>query len=147
MTDEQVAKSVELRLARQSIITREDDPPQIWCVLDENALRRQVGGREVMRAQFDQLIKLAERPNVEIQVLPHRAGEHAGAEGTFAILDYPRDFEGDFGTAYVETRQQGIYYESPDQVTDFRRVFERLQVQAEKPEKTASLISKAAEET
>ena len=62
---------------------------------------------------------------------------------TFAILDYPNEFQGDPGTAYVETRQQGIYYERPEQVTDFRRVFERLQVQAEKPAKSPALISKA----
>ena len=143
MTDEEVSSAVELRMARQTIIARADDPPQIWCVLDENALRRQVGGHDVMHAQLDRLIKLAERSNVDIQILPHTAGAHAGAEGTFAILDYPNEFEGDPGTAYVETRQQGIYYERPEQVTDFRRVFERLQVQAEKPAKSPALISKA----
>ncbi|TKG61575.1 helix-turn-helix domain-containing protein [Prauserella endophytica] len=143
MTDDEVASAVELRMARQEIITRHDDPPQIWCVLDENALRRQVGGPDVMRAQLDRLVKLAELPNVDIQIVPHAIGAHAGAEGTFTILDYPPDFEGDPGTVYVETRQQGIYYERPEQVTDYRRVFERLQVQAEKPEKSPALISKA----
>lgn len=142
MTREQVSKAVELRMARQSIITREEDPPQIWCVLDENALRRQVGGSAVMKAQLDHLIQLAELPSVEVQILLHSSGAHAGAEGTFAIIDYPAEFEGDPGTAYVENRPQGIYYDKPEQVTDFRRIFERLQVQAEKPEKTPALISK-----
>ena len=80
MTDEEVSSAVELRMARQTIIARADDPPQIWCVLDENALRRQVGGHDVMPAQLDRLIKLAERSNVDIQILPHTAGAHAGAE-------------------------------------------------------------------
>lgn len=147
LTDEEIAAKVELRMARQTIITRDDDPPQIWCVLDESVLYRQVGGAAVMGPQLDRLLKLAELPHVEIQVLAFGSGAHAGAEGTFTILDYPKDFEGDPGTAYVETRQQGLYYEQPGQVTDFRRVFERLQVQAEKPEKTAALISKAAKDT
>lgn len=147
MTDEQVSKAVELRLARQAIITRDDEPPRIWCVLDENALRRQVGGPEVMRSQLDHLIKLNELPNVDIQILTHRSGAHAGAEGTFALLDYPTEFVGASGTAYVESRQQGIYYDPPDQVEDFRRIFERLQVQAEKPERTPELISIAAKDT
>jgi len=144
MTDEELAKAVELRTARQNILDQ-DDPPQIWCVLDENALLRQVGGPDVMTAQLDRLSKLAEQPHIEIQILPHSAGAHAGAEGTFALLDYPAEFEGDPGTAYIDTLPHGLYYERPDQVTHYRRVFERLQVQAEKPENTLGLIKAAKE--
>lgn len=146
MTDEQVAEAVELRMARQAIITRED-APQIWCILDETALRRQVGGSTVMRAQLNYLSKVNERTNVEIQILPLSSGAHAGAEGSFKILDYPPDFEGDPGTAYVDTLPQGIYYELPEQVQHYRRVFERLQVQANKPENTETSISKAKKDT
>jgi transcriptional regulator with XRE-family HTH domain len=143
LTDEEIEAKVDLRMARQGIITRKDDPPQIWCVLDEAVLYRQVGGTAVMDAQLDQLAKLAELPNVEIQILTEAAGAHAGTEGTFTILDYPQEYIGDPGTVYVETRLEGRYYEEPDQVTDYRRTFERLQMQAEKPEKTLGLIKAA----
>ena len=86
---------------------------QLWSVLDECALQRLVGGAEVLRAQLDHLRKMAERTNIEIQVLPNSAGAHAGIEGPFTILDYPAEFEGDPGTVYVETRVRGIYYETP----------------------------------
>jgi hypothetical protein len=49
-TDEQIERHVAARMARQTILTR-DDPPLLWVVLDEAALRRPVGGREVMRSQ------------------------------------------------------------------------------------------------
>jgi len=142
LTDEEIHTKVELRMTRQKILTRAEGAPQLWSVLDECALRRLVGGPEVMRAQLDHLVKMAERTNIEIQVLPNSAGAHAGIEGTFTILDYPAEFEGDPGTVYVETRIRGIYYEEPPQVTEYRRVFERLQVQALGPDEFGDALAK-----
>lgn len=146
LTDEELHAKVELRMARQKILTRSEDAPQVWSVLDECALRRAVGGPEVMREQLDHLVKLAEQTNIEIQVLPNSVGAHAGVEGPFTILDYPPEFEGDPGTAYVETRVQGIYYEAPQQVTEYRRVFERLQMQALRPDGSPAALTEFAKE-
>jgi hypothetical protein len=57
-------------------------------VLDEAVLHRPVGGRLVMREQFDHLVAAAELPNVTVQVLPFATGQHAGMDGTFTILLY-----------------------------------------------------------
>ena len=145
-TDQEVASKVELRMARQEILNRAEGAPQVWSVIDECALRRLVGGPAVMKQQLDHLMKLTEQTNIEIQVLPNTTGAHAGIEGTFTILDYPAEFESDPGTVYVETRLQGIYYEAPQQVTEFRRVFERLQMQALRPKESPAAISKIAED-
>jgi transcriptional regulator with XRE-family HTH domain len=141
-TDDEIHAKVELRMARQTILTRDEGAPQLWSVLDECALQRLVGGPEVMQAQLDHLRKMAERTNIEIQVLPNSVGAHAGMNGTFAILDYPAEFEGDTGTVYVETRIRGIYYEDPAEVTDFRRVFERLQMQGLRPDESREALTK-----
>jgi len=146
LNDEEIRAKVELRMARQAIFDRDEDVPQVWSVLDESALHRLVGGPEVMRTQLERLVSLVESRHVEIQVLPNRVGAHAGVEGTFTILDYGQDFVGDPGTAYVETRVQGLYYEDPAQVTEYRRVFERLQVQAERPEDSLAMIKQAAKD-
>lgn len=142
LTDEEIHAKVELRMTRQKILTRDEGAPQLWSVLDECALQRLVGGPEVMQAQLDHLGRMTERTNIEIQVLPNSAGAHAGVEGTFTILDYPTEFEGDPGTVYVETRARGIYYEDPLQVTEYRRVFERLQVQALRPDESRKALAK-----
>ena len=142
-TEKEIAARVEVRMGRQAVLDRTDDPPFIWCVLDEAALHRAVGGLDVMRAQLKHLLDLADRPNVDLQVLAAESGAHAGAEGTFTILEYPPEFGGDPGTAYVETRQQGVYYEQPAQVIDYRRVFERLQMQAERADRSRDLIAEA----
>lgn len=142
LTDDEIHTKVELRMTRQKILAREEGAPQLWSVLDECALQRMVGGPEVMQAQLDHLRKMTERTNIEIQVLPDSVGAHAGIEGPFAILDYPAEFEGDPGTVYVETRIRGIYYEDPAQVTEYRRVFERLQMQARRPDESRGALAK-----
>ncbi|GAA2679358.1 MULTISPECIES: helix-turn-helix transcriptional regulator [Actinosynnema] len=140
----QVLAAVELRMARQEILTRPDNPPQVRSVLDESALRRLVGGPETTRGQLGHLVELARLPNLDLRVLPYSAGGHPGIEGTFTILDYDDEFGDDPGTAYVETRAQGLYYEERAQVADYRAVFDRLLELAEPREKTIDLIRKAA---
>src|SRR5215472_4529225 len=61
-------RRVALRLARQVVLTR-PDPPNIWVVLDEAALKRPIGGPAVMRAQLQHLLEFAQRPSVTVQIM------------------------------------------------------------------------------
>ncbi|MBE1467125.1 transcriptional regulator with XRE-family HTH domain [Kibdelosporangium phytohabitans] len=146
LTDEQIAAWLELRMTRQQMLDRSDAPPRVWSILDEGVLRRQVGGPAVMREQLHHLAELAERPNIEIQVLPFSAGAHPATDGTFTIFDYPPEFIGDTGTVYIEGRHQPSYYESPEEVRDYRNIFERLQIQAHKPDQSREFILSLAKE-
>lgn len=144
--DHEIARRVELRMARQQLIERDDEPLQVWSVLDEAVLRRQVGGAEVLREQLERLVKLAERPNIDLQVLPAAAGAHAGSEGAFTLLTFPPELAGDPGVVYVETRVRGIYYEDPAEIQLYRQALTRLQVQALTPEESPTMIQRIAEE-
>ncbi|WP_410597848.1 helix-turn-helix domain-containing protein [Amycolatopsis sp. lyj-23] len=146
LPDHEVTRRVELRMARSAILTRDEQPPQLWTVLDESVLYRQVGGPAVLRAQLDHLVAMAELPNIDLQLLPADRGAHAGIEGTFTILDYPDEFAPDPGTAYVETRRRGIYYELPEDVRDYRDALDQLKLAATRPEDTAAEISRRAKE-
>ncbi|MGH3973621.1 MAG: helix-turn-helix domain-containing protein [Pseudonocardiaceae bacterium] len=143
--DHEIARRVELRMARQQLIERADEPLQVWSVLDEAVLHRQVGGVEVMREQLERLVKLAERPNIDIQVLPVTAGAHAGTEGTFTLLTFPPELHSDPGVVYVETRVRGIYYEDPAEIQLYRQALIRLQVQALNPDESPAMIQRIAE--
>jgi Domain of unknown function (DUF5753)/Helix-turn-helix domain len=55
---EEIDRRVSLRLKRQDILTG-PEPPRVWSVIDEGALRRPVGGRAVMRAQLNRLVEVA----------------------------------------------------------------------------------------
>jgi transcriptional regulator with XRE-family HTH domain len=144
--DHEVARRVELRMARQQLIERADEPLQVWSVLDEGVLHRQVGGAEVMREQLERLVKLAERPNIDLQVLPATAGAHAGTEGTFTLLTFLPELHSDPGIVYVETRVRGIYHEDPAEIQSYRRALTRLQVQALTPDESPAMIQRIAEE-
>src|SRR5579859_1982392 len=67
--EKEIEHRVDLRMDRQRILHR-PEPPQVWVVIDESALRRPVGGTEVMRAQLEALIVAAKLPNVRVQVVP-----------------------------------------------------------------------------
>src|SRR5262245_28594941 len=77
---EEIDRRVRVRLTRQQLLTRAD-PPWLWTVVDEAALRRPVGGAKVMRTQIERLIEAAELPNVTLQVLRFRIGAHAAMVG------------------------------------------------------------------
>jgi transcriptional regulator with XRE-family HTH domain len=143
--DHEIARRVELRMARQQLIERADNPLQVWSVLDEAVLHRQVGGAEVMREQLERLVKLAERPNIDLQVLPVTAGAHAGTEGSFTLLTFPSELHSDPGVVYVETRVRGVYYEDPAEIQLYRQALTRLQVQALNPDESPAIIQGIAE--
>ncbi|MDR7303324.1 helix-turn-helix domain-containing protein [Haloactinomyces albus] len=146
LSDDEVQRRLELRMARQQEVLEDGDQPSVWAVIDEAAVRRVVGGPTVHRDQLDHLLKLAERPNIDVQVLPFAAGAHTGTEGAFTLLTYPAEFEGDPGTVYAETRVRGIYYEEPEEVMNYRDVLTRLRVKACDQPDSLALINRIAKE-
>jgi transcriptional regulator with XRE-family HTH domain len=87
-TETRVAQRVRLRLSRQAVLERTDEPPlRLHVVLDESVLRRVTGDGEVMAAQLDHLVRTAEaRPHVTVQILPLAGPCHAAAFGAFTML-------------------------------------------------------------
>ncbi|MGC4748824.1 Scr1 family TA system antitoxin-like transcriptional regulator [Micromonospora sp. DT201] len=80
---DEVADYVETRLRRQRAVLERRKPPLFVAVIDEFALRR--GDPAVMHPQIDHLVKMAQRPNVLLHVLPLDAGIHPGQAGPFVI--------------------------------------------------------------
>jgi transcriptional regulator with XRE-family HTH domain len=89
--EDDTERRVEARIARQQILYR-DQSPTLWAVLDEAALRKLVGGREVMRDQVHHLLDMQDhRSNIWIQVIPDSIGAHASMGGPIVLLDYAAD--------------------------------------------------------
>lgn len=72
------------RIRRQTILDR-GDAPNLWLVLDENALRRHVGSATIMHEQLEHLADIGERPNIGIQIVPAMCGANAGCVGALTI--------------------------------------------------------------
>lgn len=137
---------VELRMSRQVAVLDREDPPLIWAVIAEPALHWPVGGDAVHRAQLARLVELAERPSVEIQILPVSAGAHLGAEGSFTILSAPPELQHYAGCVTVEDRLQVRYYDEPGQLTTYRNDLARLKIQALKPEESLAHLHRLVKE-
>ena len=137
---ELLERGVELRMARQGVLSG-DNPPHLRVILDEALLRRLVGGPAVLRAQLDHLVQCAQRPNIEIRVLPFSAGAHASPYGAFQLITLDDPYP---DVAYAETLTGGVYVEMP-LAERFVRAYDRLEEMALGALESAELISTAAE--
>jgi len=59
----EAGRRVGVRMRRQKLLTAAD-PPRVWSILDEAALRQPVGGPAVMREQLRRLTEVAALPDV-----------------------------------------------------------------------------------
>jgi transcriptional regulator with XRE-family HTH domain len=129
-----------IRMRRQRILTA-PGPPLLWAIVSEAALRQQVGGAEVMRAQFRRLTETSELGNVTLQVLPFAAGAHAGHNGSFTTLT-----TSDLAVVLVENLTTGWYLEEAEDIRRHDLVFDHLRATALSPSESRSLIERIVSE-
>lgn len=146
LTNIEVAQQVELRMARQDVLTRQPEPPDVRSVLDESVLHRAAGNEIVLADQLQHLVKLAESPTIDIRVLPLSAGVHAGVCGTFTLLSFPAVLENDPGIVYTEDRVRGTYYDDPEDIARYRATFARLVQAALSAEESRAVLLRRVEE-
>jgi transcriptional regulator with XRE-family HTH domain len=139
VTEDEITRRGELRASRQEIL-RKANAPQLWVVLDEAALRRPVGGRDVVCGQLQHLIEMTQHPAVTLQVLPFGAGAHVAMGGPFTILRFAEPDLPD--VVYIEQLTSALYMQKPSEVDSYLEVMEQLCLQAEPAANTAGLLSK-----
>ncbi|GLY84512.1 transcriptional regulator [Actinoallomurus iriomotensis] len=141
---EEIEQRVSLRMTRQKLLTR-GESPRLWAVVDEAALRRPIGGRDVMRGQLERLIEATKLPGVILQVLPFRVGGHTAEAGAFSILRFPESDLPD--VVYVEQLTSALYLDRRDDVDSYMEAMERLCVVSAHPDETAEILSRILQET
>ncbi|MFC4060603.1 helix-turn-helix domain-containing protein [Planomonospora corallina] len=140
---DEIDRHVGLRMARQDVITRSEDPMHLWAIMNEAALRRRVGGAHVMERQLRHLVNLSANPNVTIQVLPYEAGAHAAMLGSFAVLSFA---EGGGEVVYLEYMTGSLYLEKSEEVQVYTLTYDHLRASALSPRDSVDLIAKLARE-
>ena len=141
-SEDEVGRRAEARMSRQEILHREN-PPKVWAVLDEGALRRVIGGREVMRAQLRYLIEMCDHPAVTLQILPFSAGAHRALGGPFTILRYSEPDLRD--VVYIEQLTSALYLDKQAEVDAYLQVMEEVCLQAEPSAKTPGMLKAVLE--
>ena len=142
-SSEEMGRRVRLRMARQTLLTREH-PPRLWAVVDEAALRRPVGGPGVKRGQLERLLDAAKLPNVTMQILPFDTGAHPAMVGSFSVLRFPDQELPD--VVYLEHLTSASYLNKPDEVDQYLHVMEGICIRAAAPEETVSLLNRFLDE-
>jgi transcriptional regulator with XRE-family HTH domain len=140
---EQFERAVYMRQRRQKLL----DPElgrQTWFIIDEAALRRWIGGREVIVRQLAHLKEMAKRPNVNIQMVPFSVGMHAGIPGGFTIFEIPTT-EDEY-VLYLETpRHDDIIRDDLETTSEFLESFYRLEEAATPTEELDKVLDDLAE--
>jgi hypothetical protein len=128
---------VDIRLARQGALHRDSDPLKVTSLVTEHVLRSVVGGPEVMIEQVDHLLAMAERPNVEVRVLP-ADGRDACALGGFELLTRPGDVDPFIAVTFDPGRPH--YHESTHDIDVFVATFRYLADVALPPDESTRRI-------
>lgn len=136
-SEAEIESRVAARLERQPVLVK-GDAPKLWAIMDEAALRRLVGGRDVMRGQAGHLLEARSLPNVTIQVIPYGAGAHPGMDGSFVILEFPDP--DDPSIVYVESAAGGLFLEENAEIRRYMLMFEHLRAAASGLDATAALL-------
>ncbi|GLX02980.1 helix-turn-helix transcriptional regulator [Microtetraspora sp. NBRC 16547] len=134
---EEIARRVDLRLGRQRVLDGEGGPT-FWAVIDEAALRRPIGGIDVMRGQLQHLIDLMNQTSITIQIMPFSFGGHAAEGGAFSILRFQDADLPDI--VYVEQLASALYLDKRDEVDRYGEVMERLCAVSTTPDETTGML-------
>jgi transcriptional regulator with XRE-family HTH domain len=136
-TEDEIMRRAQLRVRRQEILRR-PDAPQLWAVIDEAALRRRVGSREVMREQLRHLIEMSDLPVVTLQILPFGEGAHLAMVGPFTVLRFAEPDLQD--VVYIEQLTGALYLDRPVEVDRYMETLDDLHVRAKIPSETRKLL-------
>lgn len=135
--DRILEERVIARMTRQELL-RSADPPYLWALVDESALRRTVGSDSVMREQLTKILEIAAAPNVTMQIVPFDAGAHPGLDNTFTLLEFDTSVQPP--VAYVENLAGTFYLEREPEIMRYREVLAHLRACALSPANSAKRV-------
>lgn len=142
ITDDEVSRHVKVRLERQAILNQPDIT--LHFILSESALRRPRRCAAIMHQQLLHLAELAERPNVELQVLPFNAQTFGTTWIDFIILRFDHDATSDM--IYLEDYTDAVYLDAPEAVQAYTGLWNRLSAAAMGQVESRNLIISLADE-
>lgn len=133
-----IERHVSLRMARQRLLTRAN-PPHLWVIMDETALRRPVSIRsEVMRHQLDRLLDVAELGHVTLQVAEFEAGPHPGTYAPFVLFRFAEPELPDM--VYTEYLTGALYLDARPEVAMHLEVLDHMAAHSASGDRTKELL-------
>lgn len=115
-----LAEAIAARMERQQIIYRGDR--RFLVVLEERAIRAQVGSTDTMAGQLDRLLVVMSLQRVSVGIIPANTARTVFAATGFWIYDY--------ASVEIETPTAGLEITQPREIRLYVRMFEQLQQMA-----------------
>jgi hypothetical protein len=134
----EVKRRVSLRMQRQKVLAR-PGAPRVWAVLDESVLYRPIGGARILLAQIEHLLSVTKNGPVTLQIVPYPLGGYT-AKGPFTMLRFGEPDLPDI--VYLEHLAGALYLDKLEELEIYSRVFDRLTVDAETPDRTRQMLAK-----
>jgi hypothetical protein len=123
-------------MGRAQRLTTDINPLEFHAFITEQALRTRVGSVEIMRAQWQHLIKLADRATIKVRVVVPEAGPHSAGNGQFLILEFDKARS----IAYDEKQDGAVYVQNPGEVDTYKGSIESLEAVALSEDDSVSFI-------
>ncbi|HEY2578235.1 MAG TPA: helix-turn-helix transcriptional regulator [Streptosporangiaceae bacterium] len=134
---QEIEQRVALRMTRQAILSR-PEAPQYWAVVHEEALRRPLGRRHLMRSQIEHLLEVTQLPNVTLRVVPSRAESMTGEGSPFTILRFSEPELPD--VVYLEHLTGAIYLDKHSDLDRYLAAMDQLLLEAGPLAATAGIL-------
>lgn len=132
---------VDLRMQRQKLLLERPKAPRILSIVDEAAIRREVGGRRVMAEQLSYLAMQARRPGIEFRIIPFDCGAYPASTAPFVLLEFAH------GQAliHIELRAGGLFLDDVRRIESYRDAAASLRTLALEPGESLRLLAEVAE--
>jgi transcriptional regulator with XRE-family HTH domain len=133
---------VKARAIRQEILDRHDAPRFVF-VVDEAALHRHIGGSRVLLEQLVHLRRIAERPNLDLHIIPFTAKAHLGLWELYVIMTIPASSltgEPDKTIIYREAGDAEFLVHNDKARENYRKNFDEVLVEAFDQAKSCGLL-------
>jgi len=144
VSETDIEERVRARLVRQEVLSRQPEPLQLICVIDESVLHRVTGDREIMSEQMAHLVSMVARPTVRLHVVPAASGAlHCAAFGSFRLFT-----SAGASTPFMTCTEDltGFnYLDRPEAIEAHAQLFEHLTTVALTTAQSADLIQTIAE--
>ncbi|MDQ1287252.1 MAG: hypothetical protein QG622_817 [Actinomycetota bacterium] len=142
LEESEIRRRIEVRMERQSLLTR-PRAPRLEVVVSEASLHRVTAAGDLAGDQLQHLLDVTLRANVVVQVLPWSAGIHGGTP--FSLLRFPPNPLGgeplEPPLAYVDSLTGAMYLTKPAEVAVYARTWDDLRNRALSVEDTLDMIT------
>lgn len=139
MPTREIEIQLTARLRRQQVLQRED--LEYVALIGEAALHQEIAPPAVMERQMRRLIAEAQRPNIDVRVVPAATRPHPGLTGAFLLLEFPT---GD-PVVHLEAWRTAVFISERAVVRDYPMAVDQMLGVALGATESVGLIARVAE--